>query len=149
MKNFLEKQEIAKYLVTQMCFDPALLINCLKGISESGETLQALLGLPGVADRGKMFKLSMRIGVGQSAKLLLRQIDLLKKLFQLKPYQPDELLAGLAPYIADEYLDIPGFHLFSFNDVERTENWRKEAIRAYSAKSLPGAASAGQGEAHA
>jgi hypothetical protein len=73
----------------------------------------------------------MRIGVGQSAKMLLRQKDLLKKLLQLKPYQPDELLEGLAPYIADEDLDIPGFHLFSFNDIERTEIWRREAIARY------------------
>ena len=53
-------------------------------------------------------------------------------MLQLKPYQPDELLEGLAPYMADKELDIPGFHLFSFNDIERTENWRREAIKQYS-----------------
>ena len=62
----------------------------------------------------------------------MKQKDLLKKMLQLKPYQPDELLEGLAPYLADEKLDIPGFHLFSFNDIERTENWRREAIARYS-----------------
>lgn len=127
----LEKQEIANYLVTQMCFDPLLLVNWLRAIREAGVTLQAWIGLPGVADRGKLFKLSMRIGVGQSAKLLLRQKDLLKKMLQLKPYQPDELLAGLEPYIEDDFLNIPGFHLFSFNDIERTEQWRRDAIRGY------------------
>ena len=128
----LQKQEIANYLVTQMCFDSELLIHWLRGIRNEGVKLAAWIGLPGVADRGKLFKLSMRIGVGQSAKMLLRQKDLLKKMLQLKPYQPDELLEGLAPYIADDDLDIPGFHLFSFNDIERTENWRREAIARYS-----------------
>ncbi|MFT5373019.1 MAG: methylenetetrahydrofolate reductase (NADPH), partial [Lysobacterales bacterium] len=54
------------------------------------------------------------------------------KMLQLKPYQPDELVEELAPYLADLELDIPGFHLFSFNDIERTENWRQDAVRRYS-----------------
>ncbi len=128
LKYLLAKQEIANYLVTQMCFDPELIVRWLKSIREVGVNLKAWIGLPGVADRPKLFKLSMRIGVGQSAKMLLRQKDLLKKMLQFKPYQPDDLLDGLAPYLDDPVLDIPGFHLFSFNDVERTERWRQEAL---------------------
>ncbi|MFT5140567.1 MAG: methylenetetrahydrofolate reductase (NADPH) [Rhodothermales bacterium] len=128
----LQKQEIANYLVTQMCFDTDLLIRWLRGIREAGVSLRAWIGLPGVADRTKLFKLSMRIGVGQSAKMLMRQKDLLKKMLQLKPYQPDELVEQLAPYLSDPVLDIPSFHLFSFNDVERTEKWRQEAVERYS-----------------
>ena len=128
----IKKQEVATYLVTQMCLDSALVIRWLRDIRNAGVSLQAWIGLPGVADRGKLFKLSMRIGVGQSAKMLMRQKDLIKKMMQLKPYQPDELVEGLAPHLADPVLDIPGFHLFSFNDIERTENWRHTAVRRYS-----------------
>jgi methylenetetrahydrofolate reductase (NADPH) len=131
VKILIEKQEIATYLVTQMCFDSALLIRWLRGIRDAGVSLEAWIGLPGVADRAKLFKLSMRIGVGQSARMLMRQKDLLKKMLQLKPYQPDELVEQLAPHLADPLLDIPGFHLFSFNDIERTESWRQEAVRRY------------------
>jgi methylenetetrahydrofolate reductase (NADPH) len=65
--------------------------------------------------------------------MLLRQKDLLKKMLQIKPYQPNDLLEDLAPYLVDPLLDIGGFHLFSFNDIDRTERWRQEALSRYSA----------------
>jgi methylenetetrahydrofolate reductase (NADPH) len=145
----LKKQEVANYLVTQMCFDSRLLIDWLKRIRKAGVNLQAWIGLPGVADRAKLFKLSMRIGVGQSAKMLMRQKDLLKKMLQFKPYQPDELLEGLAPHMADKALDIPGFHLFSFNDIERTERWRQETIRQLEPVQKEADESLSSGEVHA
>ena len=83
-------------------------------------------GRGGVADIPKLISLSLRIGVGQSVKVLKKQKGLVRKMISAKPYQPDELLAGLKSHLDDPELDIPGFHLFSFNDVERTERWRKE-----------------------
>ena len=44
---------------------------------------------------------------------------------QLKA-QPDELLQGLQPQLGNPDLLIDGFHIFSFNAVERTERWRME-----------------------
>jgi len=124
-----EKQECANYLVTQMCFDAELLVSWLRGIRREGITLPAWFGLPGVADIPKLIALSVRIGVGQSVRVLKKQKGLVRKLISSKPYQPDDLLAGLQPHVNDPVLDIPGFHLFSFNDVERTERWRVATIR--------------------
>lgn len=119
-----EKQQFATYLVTQMCFDPNTLVNWLRGIRQAGVTLPAWIGLPGVADMGKLIALSFRIGVGQSLKLLKKQKGLFRKMIGTKPYEPDDLLEGLRPHLDDPDMIVPGFHLFSFNDVERTENWR-------------------------
>jgi methylenetetrahydrofolate reductase (NADPH) len=124
-----EKQKVSNYLVTQMCFDSGLLINWLRSIRAAGVTLPAWLGLPGVADIPKLIALSMKIGVGQSVKVLKKQKGLVRKMFSARPYQPDDLLAGLQPHLDDTLLDIPGFHLFSFNDVERTERWRVETLK--------------------
>lgn len=121
-----EKQAFSTYLVTQMCFDPLTLVNWLKDIRNAGVTLPAWLGLPGVADMSKLIALSFRIGVGQSLKLLKKQKGLLKKMIGTKPYEPNDLLEGLKPHLDDPQLKVPGFHLFSFNDVERTERWRAE-----------------------
>jgi methylenetetrahydrofolate reductase (NADPH) len=121
-----EKQPLATYFVTQMCFDPQTLMNWLKITRDEGVTLPAWIGLPGVADMSKLISLSLRIGVGQSVKLLRKQKGLLKKMISAKPYQPDDLLEGLRPCVNDPEMNIPGFHLFSFNDVERTEKWRSE-----------------------
>ncbi|MSQ99075.1 MAG: 5,10-methylenetetrahydrofolate reductase, partial [Xanthomonadales bacterium] len=129
----LEKQVYANYLVTQMCFAPAALIHWLQKMRKAGVTLPAWLGLPGVADRARLFKLSMRIGVGQSAKILLKQKGLLRRMMGIRPYRPDELLQGLAPHLGESGIGIPGFHLFSFNDIERTEQWRRDTLASYGA----------------
>lgn len=135
MKGLLKllqiKQEFATYLVTQMCFDPRVLIDWLTGIRQAGVTLPAWIGLPGVADMSKLISLSLRIGVGQSVKVLMRQKGLLTKMISAKPYQPDDLLAGLEPFLGDPEINIPGFHMFSFNDIERTERWRSKTYQKF------------------
>ncbi len=126
-----QKQQFSTYLVTQMCFDPKALVAWLKDIRNAGVNLPAWIGLPGVADMSKLISLSLRIGVGQSVNMLKKQKGLFRKIFSAKPYQPDDLLAGLAPHLDDPGIHIPGFHLFSFNDVERTERWRTESIMKF------------------
>ena len=124
-----EKQAIATYLVTQMCFDPDVLIRWLREIRSAGVTMPAWLGLPGVAEIPKLIALSLKIGVGQSVRVLKKQKGLVRKMLTARPYQPDDLLAGLQPYLDEANLDIPGFHLFSFNNIERTERWRVETLK--------------------
>jgi len=143
LKLLLKKQEVATYLVTQMCFDPKVLINWLREIRNAGVLLPAWLGLPGVADRTRLFKTSIRIGVGRSAKMLMNQKGLLKNMLQVKPYRPDGLVYALAPHLDDKVLDIPGFHLFSFNDVARTEGWRQEMLAECRQADADGANDAG------
>lgn len=129
MRFLKEKQEFSTYLVTQMCFDPQTLVNWLKDIRKEGVTMPAWIGLPGVADMSKLISLSFRIGVGQSLKLLKKQKGLLKKIVSAKPYQPDDLLEGLRPHLDNPVINVDGFHLYSFNDVERTEKWRAKTCR--------------------
>jgi methylenetetrahydrofolate reductase (NADPH) len=123
-----EKQTLATYLVTQMCFDPEALLGWLKRVRAAGVTLPAWIGLPGVADVSKLISLSLRIGVGQSVKVLKKQKGLVRRMISAKPYQPNDLLAGIQRHLGDPGLNIPGFHLFSFNDVERTERWRQDTL---------------------
>jgi methylenetetrahydrofolate reductase (NADPH) len=121
-----EKQSLATYMVTQMCFDPQSIVNWLTSARQAGVKLPVWIGLPGVADLTKLIPLSFRIGVGQSLKMLKKQKGLLRKLVSARPYQPDELLQGLQPHLGNADLLIEGFHIFSFNAVERTEKWRME-----------------------
>jgi methylenetetrahydrofolate reductase (NADPH) len=126
-----EKQPLSTYLVTQMCFDPAVMIAWLRRIRGAGVTLPAWLGLPGVVEIPKLIALSLKIGVGQSVKVLKKQKGLVRKMMAAKPYRPDDLLRGLLPHLDDPVLDIPGFHLFCFNNVERTEQWRVDTLNRY------------------
>jgi len=119
-----EKQAFATYLVTQMCFDPVTLVTWLKAIRGAGVHLPAWIGLPGVTDMGRLFTLSLQIGVGQSLNVLKKQRNLLRNIMTVQTYEPDGLLEVLGQHLGDPRLIVPGFHLFSFNDVERTEKWR-------------------------
>lgn len=132
LRYLLAKQPYATYLVTQMCFDADTLIGWLRGVRAAGVTLPAWVGLPGVAEIHKLISLSLRIGVGQSVRVLKKQKGLLRKVFSGASYQPDELLAAIGRHTGEPDLDIPGFHLFSFNNVASTERWRCETLRRLS-----------------
>lgn len=126
-----EKQQYATYLVTQMCFNPMTIVDWLNSIRTAGITLPTRIGLPGVANFSRLMSLSMQIGVGQSLQQLKKQKGLLRKVVSAKPYQPDDLLEELQPFLDNQELIISGFHLFSFNDVKRTENWRAETFKKF------------------
>jgi methylenetetrahydrofolate reductase (NADPH) len=123
------KQPYATYFVTQMCFDPEALVRWLLEVRAAGVTLPAWVGLPGVAEVQKLVALSLRIGVGQSVRVLKKQKGLVRRMLSARPYQPDELLAGIQRHLDDPGLNIDGFHLFSFNNVEKTEQWRQQTLQ--------------------
>jgi len=123
-----EKQEFANYLVTQMCFDSGAVIKWLTDIRRHGIKLQAWIGIPGVMNRSRLLATSLRIGVGESARFALKQKILAGKLLKSRRYEPNDLLSGLAPHLDDEALNIGGFYLFSFNQVEETLAWRAEML---------------------
>jgi methylenetetrahydrofolate reductase (NADPH) len=128
----LMKQEFANYLVTQMCFDAEILGSWLRTIRESGVHLPAWIGLPGMADRGSLIRTSLRIGVGDSLRYLKRNPKVAARLMLSNEYRPDELLMDLVPYLADPDCNIAGHHIYCFNQVEKTEQWRHSFLEGLS-----------------
>jgi methylenetetrahydrofolate reductase (NADPH) len=118
----LAKQQFATYFVTQMCFDPSLVARWLQHMRSRG------IVLPGVVDRMKLFRTSLRIGVGESARFARKQSSLAGKLLKSSCYRPDELVLNLAPAVEDAELGVGGFYLFSFNQVQDTIAWREEVL---------------------
>jgi methylenetetrahydrofolate reductase (NADPH) len=129
LRLLLAKQPFATYFVTQMCFDADALVRWLVGVRAFGVTLPAWVGLPGVVELPRLMALSLRIGVGKSVRLLKKQKGLVRRLAGVRPYQPDDLLAAIGERLDDPALNIDGFHLFSFNNIEKTEQWRQQALR--------------------
>jgi methylenetetrahydrofolate reductase (NADPH) len=43
-------------------------------------------------------------------------------------FKPDRLVDELAPAVTDPTLRIAGFHLYTFNEVARTERWRRARL---------------------
>lgn len=128
LQELAAKQAIANYLVTQMCFDAAALAGWLRLIRGRGITMTAWIGLPGVFDRAALLAASLRIGVGTSLRLLRDRGRLVGRLLGPKVYRPDAFLQALAPQLADPKLGIAGFHVFCFNQVEQSENWRRQFV---------------------
>lgn len=124
------KQRYANYMVTQMCFDADVLGRWLQEIRKRGILLPAWIGLPGAIERNQLLTTSFRIGVGDSLRFLRSKPATAAALMSSSRYQPDELLQKFARYQADPAARVAGYHLFCFNQVANTEQWRNDAIES-------------------
>ena len=129
IEHLQAKQMYATYMVTQMCFDPAAIMDWLADVRAVGVSLPVWVGLPGVIERRRLLTTSLRIGVGESVGFLRKQRGLAGRLLASSQYEPDGLLEGLAPGIANPANGISGFHIYSFNQVNSTESWRQDCLR--------------------
>jgi len=111
-----------------MCFDADVLGNWLIDLTRRGITLPVWIGLPGAIERSRLMKTSLRIGVGDSLRFLRKRSGIAAELMKSSIYKPDELVMQIASYQAMPETNVAGYHLFCFNQVESTENWRNEAI---------------------
>jgi len=127
-RALVDKQPFASYVVTQLCFDADAILAWISDIRHRGIRLPVYVGLPGVVDRKKLLQVSLKVGVGDSARFLKKQSGLVGMLLKPGGYSPDELVEKLAPYAGDGHYDIAGVHLYTFNQVESTERWRQRML---------------------
>lgn len=124
------KQPFATSMTTQMCFDGDAISDWLAKMRADGITLPAVIGIPGVADRLKLLRISARIGVGRSMKFLNRHRGLLRSFIEPGGYSADELLEDMADTLADPEANVVGVHIYTFNQVETTERWRRAYLES-------------------
>lgn len=129
LKELREKSEFANYMVTQMCFDAELLGSWLRDVRARDIGLPAWIGLPGVIERGRLMRTSLRIGVGDSLRFLRRNTRAAAEMMRSAVYRPDKLVREIAPFAADPAYGVAGYHLFCFNQVDTTEAWRNEIMK--------------------
>lgn len=124
--SMARKAPHATYIVSQICYDPAVIAWWVGAVRARGVALPIYLGLPGAVDRARLLSISLRIGLGDSLRFLRKQSGLASRL--LTGYTPDELLAALAPVVAQDGNGVVGWHLFTFNAVASTEQWRQRLL---------------------
>jgi methylenetetrahydrofolate reductase (NADPH) len=122
------KQPYASYMITQMCFDPEVIVDWLRAVRAEGVDLPVHVGVPGVAERTKLLKIALKIGVGQSKRFLKSNRGLVGRMFAPGGYSPDELLLALAPCFDTPPYNMEGVHFYSFNQIESTEQWRAQML---------------------
>jgi methylenetetrahydrofolate reductase (NADPH) len=128
IRAMYDKAPYATYIVSQICFDPAVISGWVRRVRRRGVELPIYIGFPGVIDRQKLLRISRRIGLGESARFLSKNRNWLRRLFA-PGYRPDRLLRELGPCLADPALEIVGFHIYTFNELARTEEWRRETLK--------------------
>jgi methylenetetrahydrofolate reductase (NADH) len=129
IEAMFEKEPMATYIVSQISFDADVIATWVRRVRERGTLLPIWVGVPGAVDNRKLLRTSLRIGLGESARFLRAHRGWLRAFARRRRYMPTELLHELAPSLADPAAQIGGIHVYTFNEIERTERWRREFVK--------------------
>ena len=124
-----DKAPMATHIKTQIVFDPKVILTWARELKSRGIDLPVHVGVPGAVSRQKLMRVSGGLGIGESAKFLKKQQSLFWRFFIPGGYSPDKIIKGLAPHIGRPDNAIEGFHVFTFNDLEPTETWRRRTLQ--------------------
>jgi methylenetetrahydrofolate reductase (NADPH) len=119
------KAPYATHIITQLCFDAATTIAWARKVRRRGVELPIRVGVPGAVSRQKLVRVSAGLGLGQSARFLAKQQNLLWRFFLPGGYRPNRLVERLAPAFAQPDNGLCGLHVFTFNDLDSAEAWRQ------------------------
>ena len=120
-----DKAPFVHYMTTQLCFDPKAIGGFIAAHRAAGLDLPVKIGLPGVAEIPKLLSISARIGVKDASKFVLKNARFVGALLRSGGiYRPTSLVEKLAPLIADPAAKVLGFHVYTFNNVPATIEWR-------------------------
>ena len=128
IQAMFEKAEFATYIVSQICFDPRVTAQWIQNVWARGTRLPIYVGIPGVVHTAKLLRVSGKIGLGDSVRFLRKHGAWLGRLLLPGAFSPDGLLRELAPVLDDPEGKVAGLHVFTFNELEPTERWRRENL---------------------
>jgi methylenetetrahydrofolate reductase (NADPH) len=137
MEALVRKAAFASHVATQICFDPSQITRWIARIRDRGVELPVFLGMAGAVNRRRLIEVSLRVGVGPSVKYVSKYGGLVARLMRRGGYRPDAFVTLIEPFLANPDYRIHGFHVFTFNQVEATQAWRREVVDAYGAAARP------------
>ena len=123
-----DKRRQATYIVSNLCFDVRVVKKWVARVRKRGVPLPIFIGMAGVADPAKLLRVSTRIGIADSARFLRGHTNWLMRLIQPGGYAPDRFATGLMPELARPEMKVAGIHVFTFNEIEPTEQWRQQML---------------------
>lgn len=115
----------ATQIITQLCFDAATTIRWAREVRSRGVDLPVRVGVPGAISRQKLIRVSAGLGLGQSARFLRKQQNMFWRFFLPGGYSPGRLIERLTPAFGASDNHLRGIHMFTFNELESTEDWRQ------------------------
>ncbi len=123
-----DKRRFATYIVSNMSFDPDAVNRWVKRVRIRGVELPVYVGMAGVADPARLLRLSSKIGITESARFLRGHPSWVARMFRPGGYDPGRFLGAMMPEIALPERRVAGLHVFTFNEIEPTERWRREML---------------------
>ena len=123
IRAMFAKAPMATHIVSQICFDASTIASWIGEVRRRGTELPIWIGIPGPVSRGKLLRIATKIGLGESARFLNHHRGWISRRFK-----PDSLVRELTPCATDPATRVGGFHLYTFNEVERTERWRQSVL---------------------
>ena len=127
IRAMFAKAPMATYIVSQLCFDAATIGAWIADVRRRGTDLPIWIGVPGKVPHAKLLRVSMKIGLGESARFLSHHRNWISRLV-IRQFKPDRLVRELTPCATDPAARVAGFHLYTFNEVARTERWRRATL---------------------
>jgi methylenetetrahydrofolate reductase (NADPH) len=121
------KAPMATHIVSQVCFDADVIAGWIRAVRERGTELPIWIGLPGSVHRARLVKVSMKMGLGESTRYLRHNRGFVSRLLGRR-FSPGALVSELEPVTSDPDARVAGFHLYTFNEVARTERWRRREL---------------------
>ena len=128
-----DKRLHATYLVSNLCFDPATLRHWIGRVRARGVTLPLFAGLAGPVERARLLRMAAKAGVAESARFLAGHTEWFLRLGTPGGYSPERLLERAGPALASPDSAVEGLHVFTFNQVRQTEEWRQALLGRLSA----------------
>jgi methylenetetrahydrofolate reductase (NADPH) len=123
-----DKRRLAAYIVSNLCFDPATLRRWIRRVRARGVTLPLRVGLAGPVERTRLLRMAAKAGASESARFLAGHLEWFLRFGTPGGYSPERLLGRLGPTLADPAAGVEGLHLFTFNQVQQTEQWRRALL---------------------
>ncbi|MGB3187444.1 MAG: methylenetetrahydrofolate reductase [Ornithinimicrobium sp.] len=134
VQSMWDKRKHASHVVSNMTFDPSLVESWIKRMRARGLELPVLLGIPGPIDRAKLLTMATKIGVGDSTRFLSKHKGTMARLAAPGGFTGERFLQSCAGTVSGAVARVDGIHLYTFNQVEATENWRRDYLERVKAK---------------
>jgi methylenetetrahydrofolate reductase (NADPH) len=123
-----DKRRHATYIVSNVCFDPAALARWIDRIRSRGVALPLYVGLAGPAERSRLLRMAAVAGASESARFITRHPGWILRFWMPGGYSPDRFLDRAADVLAAPASGVAGLHLFTFNQLQQAEQWRRAAL---------------------
>jgi len=132
IRAMFAKAPMATHIVSQLCFDADVIAAWVAEVRRRGTDLPIWIGVPGSVRYAKLLSVTVKIGLGDSARFLRGHGNWVSRLVA-RQFKPDQLVDDLIPVATDPAARVAGIHLYTFNELGRTERWRRETLERLAA----------------